>query len=122
MTYLRGPSSTLHRAVEITSRAGCDEQARSEVELLQLKLQQHELIIQTLVAMLLEKEVMTAEEFQALADGIDGLDGRRDGRLADETNPVVCPKCRKNNARTKPACMWCGADLTGLSSLIRKRT
>ena len=120
MVYASG--SYRHRAVELTSRGGHDEHARGELEILQMKVQQHELLIQSLVAMLLEKGVMTAEEFETLADGMDGLDGHRDGRLADDTTPLVCPKCGKNNARTKTACMWCATDLSGLSSLIRKRS
>ena len=106
---------SLYSSVKTTQ----DETARSDIEQLQRKVGQQNLIIQTLIAILLEKGVFTEDEFHEIIEEIDELDGKKDGALAEDKSPVTCKACGKNNSRTKDKCMWCGKALEKADLIVR---
>ena len=93
--------------------------AASELDAARQRIARQELLIQTLIAMLLEKGVCTREEFLDLAEEVDMLDGRLDGKLAESTDGNVCSKCGTRNTADKKSCMWCGTELDSDGGVIR---
>jgi ribosomal protein L40E len=77
---------------------------------LQFQIDRQHLVIQTLLIMLLEKGVMTEQELNEWIDYVDGLDGRRDGRLKADVSPITCSSCGRKNSPNAGHCQYCGHD------------
>jgi hypothetical protein len=80
-------------------------------EALLAQVERQNLVLQTLIMILLEKKVVHEDELNEWLAYVDELDGARDGRLRDVRTPLVCPKCKRTNARTAVRCQWCNEDL-----------
>ena len=52
------------------------------------KIEEQNLVIQTLLAILLDKGIITEPEFRTWAERCDELDGTKDGRLKQESSPI----------------------------------
>ncbi len=83
----------------------------TDIETLQAQLEQQNLILQTMLVLLLEKKVISEDEFNEWATKVDELDGVRDGRLSGEKSPIRCPDCGHENLRGAAKCVNCGVDL-----------
>jgi len=83
----------------------------SDVEHLRTLIGQQNLIIQTLLALLLEKGVIREDEFNDWAQKMDQLDGTRDGKLAEDPSTVVCTTCGCVNPHDATECADCGKEL-----------
>jgi len=88
-----------------------DDVVETDVEVLQRRLDQQNLVIQTLLALLLEKGVVKEDEFREWVKRMDQLDGARDGKLAEDRSEAPCPSCGKPNVRTASKCRHCGEEL-----------
>jgi methionyl-tRNA synthetase len=86
-------------------------EAETEVEALQRRLDQQNLVLQALLAMLLEKGVVDETELREWIKRMDALDGARDGRLGDDLTEVACPSCGRSNRKTAAQCRHCGVAL-----------
>ena len=95
-----------------------DETARSDIDDLKRKVNQQNLLLQTLIALVLEKNLIEEEEFRALLDEVDKVDGVKDGELAEDKTPLICNGCGKKNGRDKSRCMWCGQELEKADVLV----
>lgn len=73
-----------------------------------MTIERQNLMIQTLLMILLEKQVIQEEEFREWLIYVDELDGVRDGRVREDKTPVACPKCHRNSPRTATKCIFCG--------------
>jgi hypothetical protein len=67
-----------------------EEEAREcqDVTDLLALIEEQNLVLQTLLAVLLEKEILTEEEFRKWAAQCDELDGAKDGRLKQGSSPI----------------------------------
>jgi hypothetical protein len=81
----------------------------SEVTALKLRVEQHNLLLQTLLRLLVGKGVIGKEEFQRLLQQVDELDGARDGRLHIEKGTKSCPACGRVSNLKAIECQYCGA-------------
>jgi len=75
------------------------------------RIERQNLIIQTLIVMLLDKGVITEDDFRETARRVDMCDGERDGRLSEDKSLAPCPDCRGLNPNTATKCAHCGAAL-----------
>jgi hypothetical protein len=85
-------------------------EAAEELDL-ETRLEQQNLVIQTILALMLEKGVFTEDEFRVMAKQMDELDGRRDGKLAEDMTTVACPGCNALVRKTAVECPKCGIAL-----------
>ena len=69
------------------------------------------LLIQTLLMILLEKQVIYEDEFREWMEYVDELDGKRDGKVEMADQPTVCPGCGRNSAPGRTKCIWCQHEL-----------
>src|SRR5688572_4657446 len=86
-------------------------QPRGELEDLRQRLDRHNLVIQTLLMLLLEKKVIHEDEFKQWMAYVDEFDGVRDGKLRDDKSPQECPQCRRKTPRSSIKCAYCGAEM-----------
>jgi hypothetical protein len=80
----------------------------ADLSSLEVRLEQQNLLIQTLLMLLLEKKVIHEDEFKEWMIYVDELDGVRDGRVKAQQGPITCPSCKRNNPRTAVRCQYCG--------------
>lgn len=93
------------RTQDLAQRAS---QAKADLTALQAAFDQQHLILQTLLMLLLEKKVIEEQEFRDWIAYVDGLDGRRDGKIAALARPTTCPGCKRISAPNAIACQYCG--------------
>lgn len=84
-------------------------ECETEIETLIQRIDQQNLVIQTILVLALEKGVFSEDEFRSWVKQMDELDGVRDGKLADA--PVDCPNCGKPNSKTASKCEHCGREI-----------
>ena len=82
----------------------------ADIEKLRVRLDRMHLVVQTLLTILAEKKIITEDEFRQWLHYVDELDGRRDGRLAEDKEPLVCGSCRRKSAHGSVKCQYCGAE------------
>ena len=112
-------SAAMASQMAASHRSSAAQPAASQLDAARQRIARQELLIQTLIAMLLEKGVCSREEFLTLAEEVDLLDGRLDGKLAEPTAGNVCVKCGTRNTADKKNCMWCGVELDSDGGVIR---
>lgn len=98
-----------------------DESARSEIERLQARLEQQNLLLQTVITVLLDKGLVNEEQFRGYLEQVDGLDGSQDGKLAEDRKPLTCKECGGKNSPDKSTCMYCGKGLLKPSPIRRPK-
>jgi hypothetical protein len=81
---------------------------RDSLDGLAARVDRQNLIIQALLMLLLEKNVIADQEFRNWLAYADELDGRADGKLTPDNNPIACPACKRNNPSTATCCQYCG--------------
>jgi len=86
------------------------EQARSQVDQMQVDINRLMLCTQALWELLKEQQGFTEEQLIGRITEIDMRDGKLDGKLASQ-GPLACPKCGRPNTRTRVACIYCGTVL-----------
>lgn len=64
-----------------------EKECQDVSDLLRL-IEEQNLVLQTLLAILLDKGILTEEEFSTWARKCDELDGKQDGRLAHDKSPI----------------------------------
>jgi len=84
-------------------------QKNAGLQELEQRLARQDLMLQTLVRLLLEKNVIGREEFAQWLRYVDGLDGKDDGRLGADTGYKSCAKCDRTNPAKVFKCQYCGA-------------
>ena len=104
VAFARNVTQAPMRAVETP-----DRQARSTMDLLSSRLERQNMLIQTLLILLMEKNIITESEVQEWIHYVDGLDGKVDGRLAEDKRPLKCPACGRTSPPTAVQCMYCNA-------------
>lgn len=82
-----------------------------DLENIRDRLSRIELMQQTLLRVLIEKGVLDKQEFSQWMKYVDQLDGRDDGKMAEESGVKSCPSCGRNNPVKLRNCQYCGADL-----------
>lgn len=95
------------QATQMTARP-VDQTARSHADLIEARLDRANLIIQTLLMLLMEKQIIHEDEFREWLVYADHLDGVRDGRLRDDPTPIACGACHRTNPRMATKCIYCG--------------
>lgn len=95
----------------IRSFSESGEDGETDIESLQRRLDQQNLVIQTLLTLLLDKGVIQEDEFREWVKRMDRLDGARDGKLAEDKTKVACPSCGKSNLKAAAECKHCGVAL-----------
>lgn len=88
-------------------RPGKSGLGKSSAIELEERLARQELLIQTLLRLLLEKQVIHEDEFKEWMDYVDGLDGTRDGKLRAPKVARNCPSCGRMNKPNAARCMYC---------------
>lgn len=83
---------------------------QSEVADLKTRVEQQNLLLQTLLRVLLAKGTIEKQEFARWMEQVDELDGVRDGRLGKERGTKQCPACNRTNTLKAMRCQYCGAD------------
>ena len=83
------------------------EQARTQVEQMQVDINRLMLCTQALWEMLKEEHGYTEDQLVKRITEIDMRDGKLDGKVAAQ-GPVACPKCGRANTRKRVACLYCG--------------
>lgn len=87
----------------------------SEFTRLEMVVERHSLLIESLIRMLIDRNVCTADELNDLARIIDEEDGRVDGRRSSSMmvarGAVTCPSCSRLTPARLPTCQWCAKDL-----------
>ncbi len=78
---------------------------------LSARVERQNLVLQTVLALLLEKRVVDEEELHQWVNYIDRLDGRLDGKLTEDRSPRACPACNRKNPAAAARCAYCGHDL-----------
>lgn len=78
---------------------------------LQNMIGRQQLIIQSLLMLLLEKQVIDKDELAKWVEYVDQLDGKADGKLNADKSPVQCPKCGRTSPATVQRCLYCNAVL-----------
>ena len=94
-----------------TSHAG-ESVPSTRAEMLEVKLERSNLLLQTLLMILLEKKVIQEDEFREWLVYVDQLDGARDGRVRENSAPILCPQCMRNSPRLATKCLYCGEPFT----------
>lgn len=92
-------------------RSGPSAAGTATIVDLQNAIDRHRLIIQSLLMLLLDKQVITEPDLKRWMDYMDQLDGRVDGKLSLDKSPVTCPQCGRVSPPNSPRCMYCHADL-----------
>ena len=64
-----------------------DRECQDVTDLLAI-VEEQNLVLQTLLAILLDKGILTEEEFRTWAGRCDELDGEKDGRLKHGSSPI----------------------------------
>ncbi len=80
-------------------------------QMIQDRVERLHLVVQTLLALLIEKQIIGEDEFHEWIDYIDRLDGVRDGKLREDRSPQTCTRCGRNNAPHALQCAYCGSAL-----------
>ncbi len=93
----------------------------STIPQLQDRVERLNLVVQTLLALLLEKKVIGEEEFQQWLDYVDELDGVKDGKLREDKRPIPCPSCQRNSPSHARKCSYCGAPLNPKPLAVQER-
>jgi hypothetical protein len=83
------------------------EQARSQVEQMQVDINRLMLCTQALWELLMEQHGYTEEQLVKRITEIDMRDGKLDGKISVQ-GPVACPECCRANTRKRVACLYCG--------------
>ena len=86
---------------------GVAEQARTQVDQMQVDINRLMLCTQALWELLKEQHGFTEDQLVKRITAIDMRDGKLDGKLAVK-GPVACPKCGRPNTRQRVACLYCG--------------
>jgi len=94
-------------ASQITSRP-VDQTARTQAADVESRLERTNLLLQTLLMILLEKQIIHEDEFKEWMAYVDDLDGARDGKIREDHSPMECPDCGRKSPRTAPKCLYCG--------------
>ena len=81
---------------------------RTEVRALRAKVEQQNLIMQTLLRLLIKKGAFDKEEFSKWMIYVDELDGTRDGKLRKEKGIKNCAMCNRVNPIHAAKCLYCG--------------
>ncbi|MCA8939977.1 MAG: hypothetical protein KDB07_09220 [Planctomycetes bacterium] len=108
----RGSTAQQGRSHEFNAIAAQARAERAESSAgLQDRMDRQALVIQALLAICVQKQVFTAQEFREMLLEIDMQDGVRDGKAKPDKTPQVCPSCNKNNSHKLVTCMYCGTEL-----------
>lgn len=83
---------------------------RSAFDELNGRVEEQNLLLQTLLRLLLEKKVVTRDEFRQWMNYVDELDGKRNGRLSRERGVKLCPGCKRKNKVNAFKCLYCDAE------------
>ncbi|MEM7232376.1 MAG: hypothetical protein AAF517_09390 [Planctomycetota bacterium] len=99
-----------NRGLESSVSRSRSRSKRTEDRVQELESQIGELALfnQTLLRMLIEKDVCTPSEFTNLFQMVDLEDGVADGRVTPERVPGQCSSCRRKMPKNKAKCMYCG--------------
>lgn len=82
-------------------------EVRSNVDVMQVDVEKLFLITEALWTILKEEHGYTDEELMRRIEQIDLRDGRLDGKVARQANPV-CPQCGRVLIGKRPLCLYCG--------------
>jgi hypothetical protein len=75
---------------------------------MQKQLDRHRLLIEVLVRALIDKDLYTRDQLNALANLVDMEDGVRDGKLAPQKGIRHCSKCGRVMMNVSGTCLYCG--------------
>lgn len=92
-------------AGEAASRT--DTNARARAEILQFDLERLFMITEALWTLLKEEHGYTDDELMRRVENIDLRDGKLDGKVAKQANPL-CPQCGRVLIGKRPMCLYCG--------------
>lgn len=90
------------------------EQARSEVQRLQMEVDRLTLVCRAMWSLLQDTSGLTEDDLMRRVEEVDLLDGKRDGRV--QPGIVTCGQCGRNNKPQRRSCMYCGSPLAAGSA------
>ncbi len=79
-----------------------------EVAVLRDEIAELALVNRTLMRLVVERGLCSAEDLAATLREIDLEDGVADGKVTHADSSEVCAGCRRNPGKDKPRCVWCG--------------
>jgi hypothetical protein len=88
-----------------------DPSTQNSIEDMRIRLERTTLVLQTLMMILLEKNLVQENELREWLVYVDQLDGTQDGRLREDKTPVECPKCKRKTPRLISRCIYCGQSI-----------
>lgn len=87
----------------------------SDFNRIEMLVERQSLLIESLIRMIVERGVCTADELNELARTIDEEDGVVDGRRSTDMmvarGVVTCPGCSRKTSAKNPVCQWCGVEM-----------
>ncbi len=85
-------------------------EAQTEVELMRADVERLLMITEALWSILKEQHGYTDEELMRRVEEIDLRDGKTDGKVAKQLQPL-CPNCNRTLTHNLPRCMYCGTEI-----------
>ena len=110
-------ASTAAESAEIRSRSTADT-----VEQLTRRIGTLELALETVVRIVVERGLISEQDFLQLVQKVDAEDGYIDGRRDSTKLRRKCANCGKYSSADRPRCMWCNDDLSGIKPEITPLT
>ena len=110
MIFAGMPTRDIGSELAAARAAAVAEQARTQVDQMQMDINRLMICSQALWELLKEQHGFTEQQLVAKITEIDMRDGKLDGKLAAQ-GPVACPKCGRPNTRKRVACLYCGTVL-----------
>ncbi len=108
MTLMTGLFSAQMAATSAGERATrTASEARLQARTLQYDVEKLFMITEALWTVLKEQHGYTDENLAQLIEDIDLRDGKLDGKVAKQQNPV-CPQCGRTLMNKHPVCLYCG--------------
>lgn len=88
-----------------------DPAIQNSIEDMRIRLERTTLVLQTLMMILLEKNLVQENELREWLVYVDQLDGTQDGRLREDKTPTECPNCKRKTPRLISRCIYCGQQM-----------
>ena len=71
------------------------------------------LVVQAMWELLKDKAGLTDADLDAKVQEIDMRDGRLDGQVSTQTDPLTCRQCGRTILSGQAQCSWCGTQAEG---------